>query len=71
MIAGAQIPEKFTNLQFFPKDIARDSLVAYMRGVTMALGIRCNYCHTGGDGQSLHGVDFASDDKSKNRKRVR
>jgi tetratricopeptide (TPR) repeat protein len=68
LIAGAQIPEKFTNLQFFPKDIARDTLVATMRGVTMALGVRCNYCHTGGDGQSLQGVDFASDDKVEKQK---
>lgn len=62
-IAGAQIPEKFTNLQFFPKDIPRDTLVAKMRSITGALGVRCNYCHTGGTGQGLEGVDFASDEK--------
>jgi tetratricopeptide (TPR) repeat protein len=67
-IAKSQIPEKFTNLQFFPKDIARDTLVAKMRGITAALGIRCNYCHTGGTDQSLEGVDFASDDKVEKKK---
>jgi tetratricopeptide (TPR) repeat protein len=67
-VAAAQIPDTFTNLQFFPKDIPRDSLVAFMRGVTMALGVRCNYCHTGGDGQSLQGVNFASDDKVEKQK---
>ena len=67
-IAQSQIPEKFTNLQFFPKDIARDTLVAKMRGITAALGIRCNYCHTGGNGQGLEGVDFASDDKVQKKK---
>ncbi|MGQ0538405.1 MAG: c-type cytochrome [Gemmatimonadaceae bacterium] len=60
---AAQIPDKFTNLQFFAKEIPRDSLIANMRAITGALGVRCNYCHTGGDGRSLQGVDFASDDK--------
>jgi tetratricopeptide (TPR) repeat protein len=68
IVSGAQIPEKFTTLQFFPKDIARDTLVANMRAITGALGVRCNYCHTGGDGQSLQGVDFASDDKIEKQK---
>lgn len=68
LVVRAQIPDKFTNLQFFPKDIARDTLVATMRGITGALGVRCNYCHTGGDGQSLQGVDFASDDKVEKQK---
>jgi tetratricopeptide (TPR) repeat protein len=67
-VVQAQIPEKFTNLQFFPEDIPRDTLVAKMRGITAALGIRCNYCHTGGTGQSLEGVDFASDDKVEKKK---
>jgi len=67
-VAPAQIPEKFTNLQFFPKDIPRDTLIANMRGITAALGIRCNYCHTGGNGQGLEGVDFASDDKVEKKK---
>lgn len=67
-VAHSQILEKLTNLQFFPKDIARDTLVAKMRGITGALGVRCNYCHTGGNGQSLQGVDFASDDKVEKQK---
>jgi tetratricopeptide (TPR) repeat protein len=67
-VSSAQIPDKFTNLQFFPKDIVRDSLVANMRAMTLALGVRCNYCHTGGDGQSLRGVNFASDDKIEKQK---
>src|SRR5687767_15922596 len=61
--AAAQIPEKFENLQYFRKDIARDSLVQTMRGFSFALGVRCQYCHTGGDGISFEGVVFAADDK--------
>ena len=61
-IAG-QIPEKFKNLQFFPKDYPRDSLIQVMRGFSFALGVRCQHCHAGGDGISFVGVNFASDEK--------
>ncbi len=65
---AAQIPEKFENLQFFPKDITRDSLVQAMRGFSFALNVRCQHCHAGGDGVSFAGVNFASDDKDAKRK---
>src|SRR6185369_7757266 len=58
----------FENLQYFPKDIARDTLVNIMRGFSFALGVRCQYCHAGGDGISFVGVDFKSDDKATKRK---
>jgi tetratricopeptide (TPR) repeat protein len=64
---AAQIPEKFENLQYFPKDIARDSLINIMRGFSFALGVRCQHCHTGGDGVSFEGVKFASDEKAAKR----
>ena len=51
------------NLQHFPKTIAREPLVQRMREFSFALGVRCQYCHSGGDGVSLEGVNFASDDK--------
>jgi hypothetical protein len=60
--ASAQIPDTFTNLQVLPKDIGRDSLVAIMRRFSMSLGVRCQYCHVGGDGVSFDGVRFADDD---------
>ena len=66
--AGAQIPEKFENLQYFPKDIPRDTLVQIMRGFSFALGVRCQYCHFGGDGISFQGVDFKSDEKLAKRR---
>jgi tetratricopeptide (TPR) repeat protein len=64
----AQIPAKFENLQYFPKDIARDTLVNIMRGFSFALGVRCQYCHAGGDGVSFIGVEFKSDEKSAKKK---
>ena len=64
---GAQLPAKFENLLYFPKDIARDTLVNIMRGFSFALGVRCQYCHAGGDGISFVGVDFKSDEKRTKR----
>lgn len=65
---AAQIPEKFQNLQALPTGIARDSLVQIMRGFSFALGVRCQYCHAGGDGISFAGVAFDSDEKPAKRK---
>ena len=64
----AQIPDEFTNLQFLAKDITRDSLLEIMRGFSFALGVRCQYCHVGGDGISFEGVEFHSDDDPDKRK---
>jgi hypothetical protein len=54
---------KIENLQFFPKDISRPELIQRMREFSFALSVRCQYCHTGGDGISFEGVNFASDEK--------
>ena len=59
----AQIPTTFQNLQHYPKDISRDELIQQMRQFSFALGVRCQYCHTGGDGISFDGVKFESDEK--------
>ncbi len=54
---------KIENLQVTPKDISRADLIQRMREFSFALNVRCQYCHTGGDGVSFEGVNFASDDK--------
>jgi hypothetical protein len=75
----AQIPEKFENLQVLPKDIHRDTLTQIMRGFTMALGVRCQFCHVertpaagapaaapgggGGGGGGGLNFDFHKDDR--------
>jgi hypothetical protein len=61
-------PWKGTNLQYFPADISRDALVQRMREFSFALNVRCQHCHIGGDGVSLDGVDFASDEKPAKKK---
>ena len=65
--AAPQLPgqPKWTprNLQYFPKDIKQEQIVQRMREFSFALGVRCQYCHAGGDGVSLEGVNFGSDEK--------
>lgn len=58
-----QPPWRGENLQYFPRDITRPQLLQRMREFSFALDVRCQYCHTGGDGISFDGVVFASDDK--------
>lgn len=66
--ARAQMPAKLENLQHFPKDITRDALIQRMREFSFALGVRCQYCHFGGDGVSFEGVIFKSDEKIAKQK---
>jgi len=66
-LSAAQIPEKFENLQFFPKDIERRALIDRMRDFSGALGVRCEFCHVGEGGPELKNMDFASDDKETKR----
>jgi hypothetical protein len=66
---AAQIPERFENLKVLPTDIPRDSLIQIMRGFSMSLGVRCQYCHVqrvGTDGRES--FDFKSDDKEPKEK---
>ena len=63
----AQIPDKFTNLQVLPKDISKKDLVRTMRGFATDLGVRCGYCHVGGDTNTLQGVNFPSDESDKKK----
>jgi hypothetical protein len=61
--ATAQIPDKFTNLQVLPKDIAKPQLVQTMRSFASALGVRCQHCHVGKVPEDLRTFEFASDEK--------
>ncbi len=60
-------PWKAKNLEFFPKDISREALTQRMREFSLGLGVRCQYCHVGGDGVSFEGVVFDSDEKPAKR----
>ncbi len=63
--AAAQIPDDFTNLELFPKDIGKRELVSAMRSFASALGVRCNHCHVGPE--NLDGMDFATDELEHKR----
>jgi tetratricopeptide (TPR) repeat protein len=58
-----QAPDKFTNLRYFPKTISRQELIGNMRGFSFSLGVRCQFCHVGKEGNTLEQMDFASDEK--------
>jgi len=62
-VTAQGIPDEFTNLKVFPEDIEQEGLVNAMRGFSMGLGVRCEFCHVGEPGQPLSTFDFASDDK--------
>jgi len=66
--AQAETPWKGKNLKYFPRDISRDRLTQRMREFSFALGVRCQYCHAGGNGITFDGVDFSSDEKAPKRK---
>ena len=55
-------PPDPTNLQVLPKDIPKPQLIQLMRGFTMGLGARCEFCHVG-EGNDLSKFDFATDAK--------
>ena len=76
--ASAQLPAKPENLQVLPKDMPTDSVVAIMRGFTMALGVRCQFCHVErpaatnappgpGGGGPFQNFDFKLDDKKEKK----
>jgi Photosynthetic reaction centre cytochrome C subunit len=61
--AGAQAPDKPTNLKFFPKDTTTQELIQTMRGFSFSLGVRCQYCHAQKPGGTPDQFDYASDEK--------
>jgi hypothetical protein len=66
LAAGAaygQVPDKFTNLKHYPKDISKDDLMTEMRSFSRGLGVRCSHCHAGPPNAQLADMDFASDEK--------
>jgi hypothetical protein len=62
--AFGQVPDKFTNLQYFPKTITKQELIAIMRDFSISLGAHCETCHVE---TADHKTDFASDDKEEKR----
>ena len=60
---GKWPPDSLVNTQVFPHNTPVMQVVGQMRNITGALGVRCQFCHLGEEGQPLDKFDFASDQK--------
>jgi hypothetical protein len=49
-------PDKFANLQIFPKETTPGVVINAMKGFTRALGVRCQFCHVGEEGLPLESL---------------
>ena len=54
-------PARISNAQVLPADIGADRLRATMVSFSRALGVRCQFCHVGQEGQPLSTFNFAAD----------
>jgi hypothetical protein len=60
-------PESLVNTHVIPRSTPVTQVIGQMRNIVAALGVRCQYCHIGEEGQPLAQFDFASDDKRTKR----
>lgn len=60
---GKWPPDSLVNTKVIPHGTPVIQLVGQMRNFTADLGVRCQYCHVGREGQPLEQFDFASDEK--------
>lgn len=65
--AGKFPPDSLINTRVFPRSTPVRQVIDRMRDISLGLGVRCQYCHKGEEGQSLSTFDFASDDKRTKR----
>ncbi|NND44112.1 MAG: c-type cytochrome [Xanthomonadales bacterium] len=61
-------PSELKNLQVLPPETTPAELIGVMRGFAGGLGVRCQHCHVGEEGQPLSEFDFASDQKPTKQK---
>lgn len=78
LLAGAsstaQVPDEFTNLEIFPRDIGKRELIGAMKEFSSALGVKCHHCHemkTPGDFDSIDWASEALPAKEKTRGMMR
>lgn len=62
---GTFPPTRLLNLQVLPPSSGPREVIGTMRDLTRALGVRCQFCHVGAEGQPLDTFDFASDAPAK------
>lgn len=60
---GKWPPDSLVNVRVIPRTTPVMDVVGVMRNFTFALGVRCQFCHVGQEGQPLDRFDFVSDQK--------
>jgi len=63
--SGKFPPDSLINTQVIPRTTPVAQVIGQMRNITGALGVRCQFCHVGQEGQPLAQFDFASDQKKQ------
>jgi len=61
--AGKFPPDTLVSTKVFPHSTPPTQVIGAMRNFTSDLGVRCQFCHVGREGQPLDQFDFASDEK--------
>jgi hypothetical protein len=61
--AGKFPPDSLINTQVIPHTTPVINVIGTMRNFAGDLGVRCQFCHIGREGQPLEQFDFASDEK--------
>jgi hypothetical protein len=56
-------PDTLVNTKIFPRSTPVLQIIGAMRNFAGDLGVRCQYCHVGQEGQPLEKFDFAVDQK--------
>jgi hypothetical protein len=56
-------PDSLVNTQVIPRTTPVIQVIGTMRNFTFDLGVRCQYCHVGEEGQPLAGFNFTTDEK--------
>ncbi len=61
--SGHWPPDSLVNTHIIPRSTSVTQVVGTMRNYASYLGVRCQYCHVGEEGQPLERFDFPSDQK--------
>jgi hypothetical protein len=56
-------PDSLVNTRVIPRSTPVIQVIGAMRNFTADLGVRCQFCHVGQEGQPLERFDFATDEK--------
>jgi tetratricopeptide (TPR) repeat protein len=61
-------PDSLVNTLVIPRNTPVPEVITRMRGITLALGVRCTHCHVGTEAMNIWDYDFVSDEKPTKRK---